>query len=119
LADDAHGPLALQEILLAGCPTVGVRTGAAFVRTGQTGVVVDRLPPGQQCAETDDDERDLAVFMDAIEEAQSLDRHGVRDRAAVGFNSDGIGDDIIIALNVLRASRLDEPTCQSLHSDIT
>jgi hypothetical protein len=25
LADDDHGPLALQEILLAGCPTVGVR----------------------------------------------------------------------------------------------
>src|SRR5262249_42715478 len=28
LADDDHGPLALEEILLAGCPTVGVRTGA-------------------------------------------------------------------------------------------
>ena len=37
LADDDHGPLALQEILLAGCPTVGVRTGASFVRHGETG----------------------------------------------------------------------------------
>ncbi|MEQ9409819.1 MAG: hypothetical protein RIK87_18935 [Fuerstiella sp.] len=32
LADDEYGPLALQEILLAGCPTVGVRTGS-LVRT--------------------------------------------------------------------------------------
>ena len=82
LADDDHGPLALQEILLAGCPTVGVRTGASFVRTGETGVVVDRLPPGRQCAESDDDVRALAVFMEAIEQAQSMDRHSVRDRAA-------------------------------------
>ena len=36
MADDDHGPLALQEILLAGCPTVGVRTGASFVRHGET-----------------------------------------------------------------------------------
>jgi hypothetical protein len=49
LADDDHGPLALQEILLAGCPTVGVRTGASFVRHGETGAVVDRLPPGASC----------------------------------------------------------------------
>ena len=34
-ADDDHGPLAVQEILLAGCPVVGVRTGAAFVRDGE------------------------------------------------------------------------------------
>ena len=45
LADDDHGPLAMQEILLAGCPTVGVRTGASFVRHGETGIVVERLPP--------------------------------------------------------------------------
>jgi hypothetical protein len=39
LADDDHWPLALQEILLAGCPTVGVPTGMAFVRDGITGVL--------------------------------------------------------------------------------
>jgi hypothetical protein len=80
LADDDHGPLALQEILLAGCPTVGVRTGTSFVRTGETGVVVDRLPPGRQCAESADDVRALAVFMEAIEQALALDRRIVRDR---------------------------------------
>ena len=94
-----HGPLALQEILLAGCPTVGVRTGAAFVRHGETGVVADRLPPGARCAESDDDVRALAVFMEAIEEAQSMDRHSVRDRAASEFDSERIVDSIIIAVN--------------------
>ncbi len=102
LADDDHGPLALQEILLAGCPTVGVRTGASFVKTGETGVVVDRLPPGRQCVETDDDVRALAVFMEAIEQAQSMDRQTVRDRAAEQFDTDRIIDDVITALNTAR-----------------
>lgn len=74
---DDHGPMALQEILLAGCPTVGVRTGASFVRNGETGVVVDRLPPGSQCAESDADVRALAVFMAAIDQAQTIDRPSV------------------------------------------
>ena len=56
--------MALQEILLAGCPTVGVRTGASFVKTGETGVLVDRLPPGRQCVETDADERALAGYLE-------------------------------------------------------
>ena len=98
LADDDHGPLALQEILLAGCPTVGVRTGASFVRSGETGVVVDRLPPGAQCAESDEDVRALAVFMEAIAQAQSMDRHGVRDRAAREFDTDQIVDSVITGL---------------------
>jgi hypothetical protein len=102
LADDDHGPLALQEILLAGCPTVGVRTGASFVRTGETGVVVDRLPPGAHCAESDDGVRALAVFMEAVEQAQALDRHSVRDRAAEQFETDRIVASIIIAVNKAR-----------------
>jgi hypothetical protein len=102
MADDDHGPLALQEILLGGCPTVGVRTGAAFVWTGETGVVVDRLPPGRQCAESDEDVRALAVFMEAIEQAQSMDRHSVRDRAAEEFDTDRIVGSIITAVNTAR-----------------
>ena len=98
LADDDHGPLALQEILLAGCPTVGVRTGASFVGPSETGVVVDRLPPGRKCAETDDDERALAVFMEAIEEDQALDRHSVRDLAAREFDTERIVDRVVQAL---------------------
>ena len=80
---------------------------------------MDRLPPGRQCAETDGDERALEVFMEAVKEAQALDRQSVRDRAAGEFDTERIVDDIIIAFNVLRASRLGETTFQSLHSDIT
>ena len=85
LADDDHGPLALQEILLAGCPTVGVRTGASFVKTGETGLLVDRLPPGRQCVETDEDERALGTYMDAIDLAESMDRDSVRHLAREQF----------------------------------
>ena len=102
LADDDHSPLALQEILLAGCPTVGVRTGASFVRTGETGVVVDRLPPGRQCAESDDDVRALADFMEAMEQAQVMDRHSVRDRASDVFDTNRIVDSIITTVNTAR-----------------
>jgi hypothetical protein len=102
LADDDHGPLALQEILLAGCPTVGVRTGASFVLTGETGVVVDRLPPGHQCAESDEDVRALAAFMEAVEQAQAMDRHSVRERAAEQFDTDRTVDSIITAVNKAR-----------------
>ena len=35
---------------------------------------MDRLPPGQQCVETDEDERALEDFMEAIEQAQAGDR---------------------------------------------
>ena len=63
----------------------------------ETGVVVDRLPPGHQCAESDEDVRALADVMEAIEQAQTLDRHSVRDRAAEEFDSDRIVDSIITA----------------------
>jgi hypothetical protein len=68
LADDDHGPLALQEILLDGCPTVGVRTGASFVRDGVTGFVVERLPPGRSCVENEMDQTVLAFYLDAVAE---------------------------------------------------
>jgi len=83
-------------------PSVGVRTVASFVRTGETGVIVDRLPHGRQCAETDDDVRALAVFMEAIEQAQAIDRHSVRDRAAEEFDIDRIVDAVVTAVNMAR-----------------
>ena len=63
---------------------------------------MDRLPPGRQCAESDDDVRDLAVFMEAIEQAQSMDRHSVRERAAKEFGTDRILGSIITAVNKAR-----------------
>ncbi|MHB9067179.1 MAG: winged helix-turn-helix domain-containing protein, partial [Pirellulaceae bacterium] len=104
LADDDHGPLALQEILLAGCSTVGVRTGASFVKTGETGVLVDRLPPGRQCVETDEDERALAVYMEAVDVAKSMDHESVRQRAGEQFATPRIADHVIAALVGVRGS---------------
>ncbi|MHB9078492.1 MAG: hypothetical protein ACYC3X_13480 [Pirellulaceae bacterium] len=64
--------------------------------------MVDQLPPGLQCAESDADVRALAVFMAAIEQAQALDRHSVRHRAASEFDTSRIVDSIITAVNKAR-----------------
>ena len=108
LADDDHGPLALQEILLAGCPTVGVRTGASFVKSGKTGVLVDRLPPGRQCVETDEDERALADYLDAVEQAQAMDRESVRQLSAEQFDTERIIEIVIAVLATVRESTLSD-----------
>ena len=102
LADDDHGPLALQEILLAGCPTVGVRTGASFVRTGETGVLVDRLPPGEASITSEQDAKALDAFLEGIHAAQHLERHTVRALAADQFAAGGIVEAVIAALARLR-----------------
>ena len=102
LADDDHGPLALQEILLAGCPTVGVRTGASFVRTGETGVLVDRLPPGEASITSEQDAKALDAFLEGIHAAQHLERHTVRALAAEQFAAGGIVEAVIAALARLR-----------------
>lgn len=103
LADDDHGPLALQEILLAGCPTIGVRTGAPFVGHGVTGFIVERLPPGRQCVASDDDEAALDTYLEALGRAQTLDRRDVRDQAATEFATAKIVAAVIGALDGLRA----------------
>ncbi len=88
---------------MAGCPTVGVRTGASFVRNGVTGFVVDRLPPGRQCVENDADQLALAVYVDAIARAQALDRTSVRAAAERDFSSDALVERLIAAVDPFRA----------------
>ncbi|MDP1561769.1 MAG: hypothetical protein Q8M16_10255 [Pirellulaceae bacterium] len=100
--DGFLGPLALQEILLAGCPTVGIRTGASFVRDGVTGYVVEQLPPSRQCMANDDDKLSLAVYLDGLARSQNLDRHAVRAAAEPEFSSDAIIEGVIAALDPLR-----------------
>jgi hypothetical protein len=104
LADDDHGPLALQEILLAGCPVVGVRTGAAFVQHGATGMLVDRLPPGRSCISSDADHAVLASFVSAIAAAMALDRAVVRDAATEAFATERVADRVIGLLANARAA---------------
>jgi glycosyltransferase involved in cell wall biosynthesis len=102
LADDDHGPVALQEILLAGCPAVGVRTGAPFVRDGETGFQVTRLPPGQECVADADDQAALDVYLEAVGRAQALDRRAVRAVAETEFDTERIVDRILAALEAAR-----------------
>jgi hypothetical protein len=108
LADDDHGPLASQEILLAGCPTVGVRTGAWLVKPGETGVLVDRLLPGRQCVETDADRAVLEIYPSAIQQAQELDRYGVRQGASRGFSTESTINCLIDASNTVRSSACED-----------
>ncbi len=81
MADDDHGPLTLQEILLAGWPVVGVRTRAPFLRDGVTGVFTDRLPPGAKWVKNDADKAALAAFVEGIQRGQRGFRHGTHRRS--------------------------------------
>lgn len=101
-ADDEHGGLALQEILLSGCPAVGIRTGAPLVRHQVTGQIVDRLPFPNNSDNHEDDERTFSQFLNAITESQALDRHAVRQRAIEDFNPDRILDCIVEVLEQCR-----------------
>lgn len=102
LADDDHGPLALQEILLAGCPTVGVRTGAAFVRDGITGFWVEKLPPGGRAISSQQDAVLLETYVDRIAQAMEISRHQVREYAVHEFSTDRIVSAIVDKLDELR-----------------
>lgn len=105
LADDDHGPLALQEILLAGCPTVGVRTGASFVRDGVTGFWVEKLPPGGRAISSQQDAVILTGYVDRFAQAMEINRHQVREYAVQEFSTDRITIAIVAKLDELRAIR--------------
>ena len=89
LSDDDRGPLALAEILLAGCPAIGVPSGAPFVEPGRTGVLLDRFDP--------------PACLAAIAQCHALDRRSVAAAAAEQFNTERIVSTILTALqNVSR-----------------
>ena len=113
LADDDHGPLALQEVLLAGCPVVGVRTGAPFIQDGVTGFQIKRLPPGASCFENENDSELLKAYLKSIGLAQSLSRDAVRDTASIAFAPATIVDVIVATLERDRAIELAQPSFAS------
>lgn len=94
ICTDDHGPLAQAEILLAGCPVVGVRRGAPFVVTGLTGLYIDRFP------EAIGD--DYYAMIETINTCQTLSRAGVRQRAEEMFSTERIADDVISHLEAVR-----------------
>ena len=88
LADDDRGPLALAEILLCGCPTAGLSTGAPFVEPGQSGFLVEPSTP--------------TGWIEAIERCHALERHEVAGRAAAQFDGARIVDTVLAALHDAR-----------------
>ena len=84
LSGDDRGPLALAEILLSGCPVVGVPTGAPFVRHGRNGILLERF--------------DAGACIDAVEDCLELDRYRVAALAAEQFDTDRIVATVLGAL---------------------
>jgi glycosyltransferase involved in cell wall biosynthesis len=89
LSNSDRGPLALAEILLSGCPAVGVARGAPWIVDGQTGFQVRAF--------------DFAALCAAIEQAMRLNRQAVRAVALERFNTDMIVETILRALDTARA----------------
>jgi hypothetical protein len=102
LADDEHGGLALQEILLAGCPAIGVRTGAPLIQEGLTGNFVEHLPHGPRANPAEANQIRLAAYLTAIEKAQYFDRHLVRTTALATFSTEACVDKVLNALERAR-----------------
>lgn len=69
---------------------MGVRTGASLVEHGETGILIDRLPPGKSCVANDADQTALGDYLGAVQQAQTMDRHRVRAAAAEQFATDRI-----------------------------
>jgi hypothetical protein len=88
LSDNDRGPLALAEILLAGCPAVGVPRGSPWIVPGQTGFHVRRF--------------DCPSLCPAIEQAMQLDRETVRAAAQERFDTGAIVQTVLCALDAAR-----------------
>ena len=104
LADDDHGPLALAEILLAGCPVVGVPTGAPFVEHGSTGLYVEHLPAGRENTTTPQGLERLDSYLHSLDRCGHFERLGVRNKAADIFTCERIIDGLAAILRQLSGS---------------
>ena len=88
LSDDDQGSLASGEIMLAGCPAVGIPRGAPRIVHGVIGYLVDVLDP--------------LTTSKAVEECYTLDREAVRAAAFDRFDTGRIVDTVLQALNEAR-----------------
>ena len=88
LCTDESGGLATAEILLAGCPAIGIERGAPFVLSGRTGVRLDRLT-------------ELSV-LEGIEKCHAMNRNAVRETARRIFDARRIASAVIDALDHVR-----------------
>lgn len=99
LPDKVDGPIALQVILLAGCPTVGLKTGATYIRENETGCHIAQFPGGRASSPHKTNDGDVCMLMHAIGRAHALDRQKVHAVAANDFDTEIIVDSVIAALN--------------------
>lgn len=89
LSESDRGPLALAEILLSGCPAVGVPRGSPWIIPGLTGFHVRAFEFHSLCI--------------GIEQAMRLDRPFVRAAARERFNTDVIVQTILRSLDAARS----------------
>jgi hypothetical protein len=73
-----------------------------LVRDGATGYVVERLPPGHECMASETDAVLLGLHLDALRQAQALDRMQVRSAAAAIFSTDLVTGWLLAVLNERR-----------------
>lgn len=78
LSASDRGPLALAEILLAGCPAVGIERGSPWIRDGVNGARVETL--------------EVDEIIAGVERARSLDRESVREGALAFFDEKRVVD---------------------------
>jgi hypothetical protein len=90
LSDDDRGPIALAEILLAGCPSVGIQAVAPWIQLGLTGFPVERLDEASLCL--------------GVEHCLSMSRERVRQAAKQMFDPQDIAAQYLDALQSIRAS---------------
>lgn len=83
------------------------------MKNGVTGYVVERLPPGRKWMVNDDDEACLCLYLDAIHQAESLERQDVRSHAAADFATGSIVDGLITTLYQQRTIGWRKPDCGS------
>jgi hypothetical protein len=91
LSDDDRGPLALAEVLLAGCPAVGLPRGAPWIDPGANGRYVDALTAPAIAA--------------GIRASADLDRRQVRARALARFDGRATIAAIVAAIEALAPRR--------------
>lgn len=80
LSDDDHGPLAQAEIMLSGCPTVGLPNGAPFLTPGAT---------GEFC------EWDMKDMIKSVDRCLKINRDGVARFARQQFDERAVVNSII------------------------
>jgi glycosyltransferase involved in cell wall biosynthesis len=104
LSDNESGGMAVAEMLLAGCPVVGMPTGAPFVRDGRTGFLVDSLLASAFRSERNDVSTPRSAIVEVIRAAHTLDRHAVRIESLHQFSTETIVDQVVEALDFARRS---------------